>query len=82
MYLFKNVLSDQLSTGLELLKKWNPKQMDDLFVLLRMPTNRLSYLTNKTILESKIVPHGNRVYYFAANFEVFIILYSLIHNLT
>lgn len=68
--------SDQLSTGLELLKKWNPKQMDDLFVLLRMPTNKLSHLTSKTILESNIVPHGNRVYYFAANFEVFIILYS------
>lgn len=66
---------DQLSTGLELLQKWNPKQMDDLFVLLQMPPNKLSHLTKKVVLESKIVPHGNRVYYFAANFEVFIILF-------
>lgn len=50
--------------------------MDDLFVLIRIPTKKLSYLTSKTILESNVVPHGNRVYYFAANFEVFIILYS------
>lgn len=69
------MFSDQLSSGLELLKKWKPTKMDDLFVLLKMPTNKLVQLTRKTILESKIVPHGNRVYYFAANFEVFIILY-------
>lgn len=53
-----------------LLKKWNPKKMDDLFVLLQLPMKRLVYLTKKTHLESKIVPHGNRVYYFASTFEV------------
>ncbi|KAF0770243.1 transcription termination factor, mitochondrial [Aphis craccivora] len=60
---------DHLSNGLMLLKKWNPKKMDDLFVLLQLPMKRLVYLTKKTHLESKIVPHGNRVYYFASTFE-------------
>uniref|UniRef100_A0A2S2PSK2 Transcription termination factor, mitochondrial n=1 Tax=Schizaphis graminum TaxID=13262 RepID=A0A2S2PSK2_SCHGA len=60
---------NHLSAGLTLLKKWNPKKMDDLFVLLQMPMTKLVYLTKKTHLESKIVPHGNRVYYFASTFE-------------
>jgi len=48
--------------------------MDDLFVLLQMPLTKLVYLTRKTISESSVVPHGNRVYYFSENFEVQIIL--------
>lgn len=52
------------------LEKWNPKQMEDLFVLLQLPLFKLSYYTRKTLIESSIVPHGNRVYYFAENFEV------------
>ncbi|NP_001280396.1 uncharacterized protein LOC100165527 [Acyrthosiphon pisum] len=60
---------DNLNNGLKLLKKWNPKKMDDLFVLLQMPMTKLVYLTKKTHLESTIVPHGNRVYYFASTFE-------------
>jgi len=44
--------------------------MDDLFVLLQLPMPKLIYLTKKTMWESKIVPHGNRIYYFATNFEV------------
>lgn len=44
--------------------------MDDLFVLLQLPMKRLVYLTKKTHIESKIVPQGNRVYYFASTFEV------------
>jgi len=62
--------SDNLNNGLKLLKRWNPKKMDDLFVLLQMPMTKLVYLTKKTHLESTIVPHGNRVYYFASTFEV------------
>lgn len=46
--------------------------MDDLFVLLQMPLKKLSIITKKTISESVIVPHGNRVYFFAENFEVLI----------
>lgn len=47
--------------------------MDDLFVLLQMPTKKLFYITKKIKSESSIVvPHTNRVYYFAENFEVWI----------
>jgi len=44
--------------------------MDDLFVLLQMPMIKLVYLTKRYQSESKIVPHGNRIYYFASTFEV------------
>ncbi|XP_025198096.1 transcription termination factor, mitochondrial [Melanaphis sacchari] len=64
-----NINLNHLSNGLTLLKKWNPKKMDDLFVLLQMPMKKLVFLTKKTQLESQIVPRGNRVYYFASTFE-------------
>lgn len=44
--------------------------MDDLFILLQMPTPRLKFVTNRMRQESSIVPHGNRVYYLATTFEV------------
>lgn len=63
-------LSDDLKSGLKLLKKWNPKHMDDIFVFLQLPVMKLAYITKRTINESNTVPHGNRVYYFSTNFEV------------
>lgn len=64
------LFTDHINSGLNLLKQWHPKQMDDLFVLLQLPISRLIYTTRKAIIESKIIPHGNRIYYFSANFEV------------
>ncbi|VVC27134.1 Hypothetical protein CINCED_3A011191 [Cinara cedri] len=58
-----------LRIGLKLLHKWKPRHIDDLLLLLQLPMTRLSYLTRKTMIESNIVPQGNRVYYFADNFE-------------
>jgi len=60
---------NHLNFGLNLLKKWNPNQMDDLFVLLQMPVTKLIYITKKTMWESQIIPQRNRIYYFATNFE-------------
>lgn len=65
-----NLLLDHLRIGLGLLHKWNPRHINDLLVLLQLPMTRLSYLTRKTMVESNIVPQGNRVYYFSDNFEV------------
>lgn len=52
--------------------------MDDLFVLLQMPMTKLVYLTKKTHLESTVIPHGNRIYYFASSFEVWMNLFDVI----
>lgn len=56
-----------------MLHKWNPRHIDDLFVLLQLPMGRLSYITKKIVLESNNISQGNRVYYFTDNFEVWII---------
>ncbi|XP_050530569.1 transcription termination factor, mitochondrial [Daktulosphaira vitifoliae] len=64
-----NFKCEYLSNGFDLLKKWNPEQMDDLFVLLQLPKSKLIYLTKKTMRESTTIPYKNRVYFFSNNFE-------------